>query len=228
MGREKAHKPRHERGQDRGRPDWAGTAFHSTGGMHHPDVRASGDGVLITASPAEVDGGAAVWQARLRNDERGELRAFGAALASGSLHGLHLDDEDRQALLFLPDDPGTGVGSLVRATRQDGKEEVPVDRRAERPLALWAEAGANLLRILDALGPATTAPAPDDSVFTACPGCARPVFEDDPAAMLVGSVTVPGLCRLCADGSTSRHAHLGPLTPQQRIVLDAVAEAGLG
>lgn len=223
MGREKARKPRRERG--RNRPDWSGTAFHSTSGMHHLDVRASGDGVLITASPAEVDGSAAVWQVRLRNDDTDALRAFGAALASGALHGLHLDDDDRQALIFIPDDPSAGVGSLVRATRKDGQEEVPVDRRAERPLALWAEAGANLLRILDTLDLAD-ATTTDDSVFTPCPGCARPVFGDDPALTFIGPVTVPGLCRLCADGITSRHIDLCPLTPQQRVVLDAVAAVG--
>ncbi|WTW91929.1 hypothetical protein OG216_00340 [Streptomycetaceae bacterium NBC_01309] len=63
----------------------------------------------------------------------------------------------------------------------------------------------------------------DDWTWTPCPGCARPVFEADPSHTLVGPVTVADLCRLCADGSTARHADLGPLAPQQRVVLDAVA-----
>ncbi|WP_234384836.1 hypothetical protein [Streptomyces sp. MMG1121] len=40
--------------------------------MQHLDVRQSGNGVLITSSPAEIDGIPASWPLRLRNDDDGQ------------------------------------------------------------------------------------------------------------------------------------------------------------
>lgn len=84
MGRHKQHKPRRPRGES-GQPttEWFGTAFHSTEGMQHLDVRRSGNGILITSSPAEIDGVPASWPLRLRNDVDGGLNEVGAALAAG-------------------------------------------------------------------------------------------------------------------------------------------------
>ncbi|MFI6150695.1 hypothetical protein [Streptomyces sp. NPDC051109] len=55
MGRHKQHKPRRENSV-RPSTEWFGTAFHSVLGMVHLDVRQSGNGILITSSPAEIDG----------------------------------------------------------------------------------------------------------------------------------------------------------------------------
>ncbi|MFJ3176379.1 hypothetical protein ACIPJK_37215 [Streptomyces roseus] len=54
MGRYKQHKPRRE--SILPSTEWFGTAFHSVLGMVHLDVRQSGNGILITSSPAEIDG----------------------------------------------------------------------------------------------------------------------------------------------------------------------------
>ncbi|MEU3407647.1 hypothetical protein ABZ766_27385 [Streptomyces sp. NPDC006670] len=55
MGRHKQHKPRRENSVQPS-TEWFGTAFHSDLGMVHLDVRQSGNGILITSSPAEIDG----------------------------------------------------------------------------------------------------------------------------------------------------------------------------
>lgn len=55
-----------------------GTAFHSTEGMQHLDVRQSGNGVVITSSPAEIDGVPASWPLRLRSEVDGGLNEVGA------------------------------------------------------------------------------------------------------------------------------------------------------
>ncbi|MFD9831955.1 hypothetical protein ACFWZK_24515 [[Kitasatospora] papulosa] len=65
MGRHKQHKPRYSRGErDRPATEWSGTAFNSTEGTQHLDVRQSSNGVLITSTPAEVDGVPASWPLR--------------------------------------------------------------------------------------------------------------------------------------------------------------------
>ncbi|MGW0877913.1 hypothetical protein ACWD3J_48700 [Streptomyces sp. NPDC002755] len=57
MGRHKQHKPRCPWGEsDQQAKEWFGTAHHSTEGMQHLDVCQSGNGILITSSPAEIDG----------------------------------------------------------------------------------------------------------------------------------------------------------------------------
>ncbi|WP_369780676.1 hypothetical protein [Streptomyces sp. R33] len=48
--------------------------------MLHLDVRRSGNGILITSSPAEIDGAPASWQLRLRNDDGQGLTEMGTAL----------------------------------------------------------------------------------------------------------------------------------------------------
>ncbi|MCX5009457.1 hypothetical protein OG765_00300 [Streptomyces sp. NBC_00555] len=81
MGRHKLHKPRAPRGAGGQPTEWFGTAFHSVRGMQHLDVRQSGNGILITSSPAEIDGAPASWQLRLRNDDDGQgLNEMGSAL----------------------------------------------------------------------------------------------------------------------------------------------------
>ncbi|MCX4546761.1 hypothetical protein [Streptomyces sp. NBC_01565] len=80
MGRHKVHKPRAPRGEGGQPTEWFGTAFHSVLGMLHLDVRRSGNGILITSSPAEIDGAPASWQLRLRNDDGQGLTEMGTAL----------------------------------------------------------------------------------------------------------------------------------------------------
>lgn len=146
MGRQKRHKPRRPRGgNDQPTTEWFGTAFHSTEGMHHLDVRQSGNGILITSSPAEIDGAPASWALRLRNDDDGQgLNELGAALAAGRGHVQVMSEGPghRTVLAFLPDHPEEGVGTLARVRTSEGPDgDVVFERSAERPMGLWAEAG---------------------------------------------------------------------------------------
>ncbi|MFE9629053.1 hypothetical protein [Streptomyces sp. NPDC006527] len=233
MGRHKQHKPRRPRGES-GQPttEWFGTAFHSTRGMQHLDVRQSGNGILITSSPAEIDGAPAAWPLRLRNDDDGQgLKEVAAALAAGRGHvfGVTEGPGYRTVLAFLPDHPEEGVGTLARvrtSERPDG--DVVFERSAERPMGLWAEAGENLRRIVPLLGPdAPPADEPEDCQLW--PGCYRPVYESSTSHTLIGAgpMLVIGLCRLCAEGTTLRSLRQAdvPIDPQQRVVLKTVAAA---
>ncbi|MFD7610801.1 hypothetical protein [Streptomyces sp. NPDC059828] len=129
--------------------------------------------------------------------------------------------------MFIPNHPEEGVGALARIRTEDGPDGAIVfERRAERPMALWAEAGQNLRRIVPLLGPdAPPTDAPEESV--PCPGCYRPVYESSSSGMLIGAGPLPlvGLCRLCVNGTTLRslrHADV-PLDAHQRAVLESVA-----
>ncbi|MEJ8654835.1 hypothetical protein WKI65_44055 [Streptomyces sp. MS1.AVA.3] len=228
MGRHKQHKPRRQR--ESAPPEWFGTAFHSVAGMQHLDIRPSGNGVLLTSSPADLDGTLGVWQLRLRNDDEGRgLSELGAALAAGRAHGLGHDDQAGTVVMFLPDHPEPGVATLARIrNEQNAAGDVRIERCAERPMQLWAEAGENLIRITALLDPDTLAGSwPQDDCLP-CPGCARPVFDTSSSSALVGTVPpIVGLCRLCANGTTLhslRQADV-PLPAQQRAVLDTVAAA---
>lgn len=231
MGRHKQRKPRRSRGgSDQPATEWFGTAFHSTEGMHHLDVRQSGNGILITSSPAEIDGTLAAWPLRLRNDDNGQgLNELGAALAAGRAHGIRVDEGlgYETVLLFIPDEPQEGIGTLARVRIVEGQEDgVTFERRAERPMDLWAEAGENLRRIVPLLGPdAPPADEPEDCLL--CPGCYRPVYESSTSHNLIGPVPVIGLCRLCAEGTTLRSLRQAavPIDPRQRAVLEAVSAA---
>ncbi|MFJ2407463.1 hypothetical protein ACIOUE_39950 [Streptomyces xanthochromogenes] len=232
MGRQqhKPHSPQGENGQQA--TEWFGTAFHSIEGMCHLDVRQSGSGILITSSPAEVDGVPGAWPLRLRNDDNGRgLTDLGAALAAGRAHALGAEQGPgfETALVFLPHHPQGGVGTLARVrTVDDPDEEVVFERRAERPMALWAEAGESLSRIVELLGPdAPSAEKPEDCRL--CPGCYRPVYENSSSHSLIGAGLMPvtGLCRLCVEGTTLRSVRQAgvPIDAQQRAVLEAVAAA---
>ncbi|MGW7328196.1 hypothetical protein ACWGIU_06165 [Streptomyces sp. NPDC054840] len=233
MGRHKLHKPRAPRGEG-GRPtEWFDTAFHSVRGIQHLDVRQSGNSILITSSPAEIDGAPASWQLRLRNDDEGQgLNEMGAALKAGRGHVYSVTDEPgaRTVLAFLPSHPDVGTLAWVR-TCEGPDGDVVFERSAERPMGLWAEAGENLLRIVPQLGPdAPPADGVDDCL--PCPGCYRPVYDSSSSHTLIGAGPMPviglcRLCRLCADGSTLRSVRQGdvPVDPQQRAVLETVAAA---
>ncbi|MGJ5899235.1 hypothetical protein ACSCBZ_45960 [Streptomyces niveiscabiei] len=232
MGRHKQHKPRHPRRENvQPTTEWFGTAFHSTRGMQHLDVRQSGNGILITSSPAEIDGVPAAWPLRLRNDVDGGLNEVGAALAAGRGHvfGVTEGPGHRTVLAFLPDHPEEGVGTLARVRApEDPDGDVVFERSAERPMGLWAEAGENLLRIVPLLGPdAPPADEPEDCLL--CPGCYRPVYESSSSRTLIGAGPMPmiGLCRLCVEGTTLRSLRQAdvPVDPQQRAVLETVAAA---
>ncbi|MFD5510791.1 hypothetical protein ACFWIB_23885 [Streptomyces sp. NPDC127051] len=233
MGRHKLHKPRAPRGEG-GRPtEWFGTAFHSVRGMQHLDVRRSGNGILITSSPAEIDGAPASWQLRLRNDDNGQgLNEMGTAMKAGRGHVYSVSEEPgaKTVLAFLPNHPAEGVGTLARVRSGEGPDgDVVFERSAERPMGLWAEAGENLLRIVPQLGP--DAPAGDgvDDCLP-CPGCYRPVYESSSSHTLIGAGPMPliGLCKLCADGSTLRSLRQAdgvPVDPEQLVVLETLASA---
>ncbi|MER6523010.1 MULTISPECIES: hypothetical protein [unclassified Streptomyces] len=233
MGRHKLHKPSTPRGEGGQSTEWFGTAFHSVLGMVHLDVRGSGNGILITSSPAEIDGAPASWQLRLRNDDEGQgLTEMGTAMTAGRGHVYSVSEEPdaKTVLAFLPNHPEQGVGTLARVRSGEGPNgDVVFERSAERPMALWAEAGENLLRIVPLLGP--DAPAGDgvDDCLP-CPGCYRPVYDSSSSHTLLGATPFPlaGLCWLCADGSTLRSLRQAdgvPVDPEQLLVLETVAAA---
>ncbi|MFJ1804186.1 hypothetical protein [Streptomyces sp. NPDC088180] len=233
MGRHKQHKPRRPRSEsDQPASEWFGTALHSTEGMQHLDVRQSGNGILITSSPAEIDGAPASWALRLRNDDDGQaLNEWGAALAAGRGHAQVMSEGPgyMTVLAFMPNQPEDGVGTLARIRTSGGPDgDVVFERSAERPMGLWAEAGEGLLRIVPLLGP-DAPPADDLEDCRLCPGCYRPVYESSSSHTLIGAGPMPviGLCRLCAEGTTLRSLREAdvPLAPQQRAVLETVAAA---
>ncbi|WP_406368322.1 hypothetical protein [Streptomyces sp. NBC_01546] len=231
MGRHKLHKPRAPRGEGGQPTEWFGTAFHSVLGRLHLDVRRSGNGILITSSPAEIDGAPASWQLRLRNDDGRGLNETGAVLKAGRGHVYSVSDEPgaKTVLAFLPSHPDEGVGTLARVRTSEGPDgDVVFERSAERPMGLWAEAGENLLRIVPQLGPdAPPADGVDDCL--PCPGCYRPVYESSSSHTLIGAGPMPviGLCRLCAGCSTLRSLRQAdvPVDPQQRAALETAAAA---
>ncbi|MGW6602395.1 hypothetical protein [Streptomyces sp. NPDC055036] len=233
MGRHKQHKPHRPRGKS-GQPatEWFGTAYHPTEGMQHLDVRQSGNGILITSSPAEIDGAPASWALRLRNDDNGQaLNEWGAALAAGQGHVQVMSEGPGHmtVLAFMPNQPEEGVGTLARVrTDGDPDGDVVFERSAERPMGLWAEAGEGLLRIVPLLGP-DAPPADELEDCRLCPGCYRPVYESSTSHTLIGAGPMPvmGLCRLCAEGTTLRSLRETdvPVDAQQRAVLATVAAA---
>ncbi|MFD4610408.1 hypothetical protein ACFWOT_20415 [Streptomyces sp. NPDC058440] len=113
--------------------------------MQHLDVRRSGNGILITSSPAEIDGVPASWPLRLRNDDEGQgLNEVGAALAAGRGHvfGVTEGPGHRTALVFMPDHPEEGVGTLARVrTPEDPDGDVVFERSAERPMGCGPKPG---------------------------------------------------------------------------------------
>ncbi|MFB8039063.1 hypothetical protein ACFC5Z_40460 [Streptomyces sp. NPDC056004] len=233
MGRHKQHRPRRPRGgNEQSATEWFGTAFHSIEGMHHLDVRQSGNGILLTSSPAEVDGVPAAWPLRLRNDDNGQgLNELGAALAAGKPHVIPAEKGPafESVLVFIPHYPEEGVGTFARVRLTEGpSSEATFERRAERPMKLWAEAGENLSRIVTLLGP--YAPSADEpESCRPCPGCYRPVYESSAFHTLIGAGPMPvlGLCRLCAEGTTLRLLRQAdvPIDPQQHAVLESLATA---
>ncbi|MFE6912170.1 hypothetical protein [Streptomyces erythrochromogenes] len=233
MGRHKLHKPRAPHGEGGQPTEWFGTVVHPVLGMLHLDVRQSGNGILITSSPAEIDGAPASWQLRLRNDDDGQgLNEMGTAMKAGRGHVYSVSEEPgaTTVLAFLPNHPEDGVGTLARVRTSEGPDgdDVVFERSAERPMAQWAEAGENLLRIVPLLGP--DAPAGDEvDDCLPCPGCYRPVYDSSSSHTLIGATPFPviGLCRLCADGTTLRSLRQAnvPVDPEQLVVLETVAAA---
>ncbi|MFE6887319.1 hypothetical protein [Streptomyces sp. NPDC057694] len=211
--------------------EWFGTAFHSTEGMQHLDIRPFGNGILITSAPAEIAGVTACWPLRLRNDDDGQgLNEVGATLMAGRGHvfGVIEGPVYRTALAFLPDHPEEDVGTLARVRTNEGPDgDGAFERSVERPLSLWAEARENLVRIVPLLSPDT--PADDLKDCRHCPGCCRPVYESSSPSTLIGAGPMPmtGPCRLCAEGTNLRSLRQTdvPIAPQQRAVLETVAAA---
>ncbi|MFH8893612.1 hypothetical protein [Streptomyces sp. NPDC017949] len=230
MGRHKLHRPRAPRGEGRQPTEWFGTAFHSVLGMLHLDVRRSGNGILITSSPVEIDGAPASWQLRLRNDDDGQgLNEMGTAMKAGRGHVYSVTEEPgaKTVLAFLPNHP-EGTRARIRTSEGPDGDDVVFERSAERPMPQWAEAGENLLRIVPPLGP--DAPAEDgvDDCLP-CPGCYRTVYGSSSSRTLIDATpfSLAGLCRLCADGTTLRSLRQAdvPVDPEQLVVLETVAAA---
>ncbi|MFJ2061198.1 hypothetical protein ACIOMM_35510 [Streptomyces sp. NPDC087908] len=108
--------------------------------MVHLDVRQSGNGILITSSPAESDGAPALWQLRLRNDDEGQvLTEMGTAMKAGRGHIYSVTEEPgaKTVLAFLPNHPAEGIGTLARVRTSDSPDvdDVVFEWSAERPMA---------------------------------------------------------------------------------------------
>ncbi|MFD3472082.1 hypothetical protein ACFWWM_38330 [Streptomyces sp. NPDC058682] len=76
--------------------------------MMHLNVRRSGNGILITSSPAEIDGAPASWQLRLRNDDDGQgPNEMGTAMKVGCGHAYRVTEEPaaKTVLAFLSEPP---------------------------------------------------------------------------------------------------------------------------
>ncbi|MFE3901207.1 hypothetical protein ACFXPY_12795 [Streptomyces sp. NPDC059153] len=77
-----------------------------------------------------------------------------------------------------------GILARVRAVGEiDGG--VTIKRRAERPMALRAEAGENLRRTVALLSP-DAPPVNEAGDCLPCPGCGRPVYDSSPSPNLIG------------------------------------------
>ncbi|MER5417638.1 hypothetical protein [Streptomyces virginiae] len=155
------------------------------------------------------------------------------AMKAGRGHIYSVTEEPgaKTVLAFLPNHPAEGVGTLARVRTSDGPDgdDVIFERSAERPIAQWAEAGENLLRIVPLLGP-DSPPGDEVDDCLPCPGSYRPVYDSSSSHTLIGATAFPlaGLCRLCADCSTLRSLRQAdgvPVDPEQLVVLETVAAA---
>ncbi|MCX5215592.1 hypothetical protein OG689_41295 [Kitasatospora sp. NBC_00240] len=208
--------------------EWFGSAVHAVAGLMHLDVRAAGNGLLLTASPAESGDRSAAWQLRLRNNDGGQsLRELAAAFRAGTAYQLGAGD---RYYAFFPAPHQPGIGSLVNARFGPDPEAAPeILCRADRPLALWAEAGTAMEGIIADLD--TTLPPErwEQEEALVCPGCLRPVYDSTQfSGMFIGAgMPIAGLCQFCVSGETLhtvREAGL-VLPEQQRAVLEAMAGA---
>ncbi|MFC6593248.1 hypothetical protein [Kitasatospora paranensis] len=147
----KASRESRLQGEMQPQAEWFGSAVRADLWLIHLDVRAAGNGLLVTVSPAEVGYPAMARQLRLRNDDGGQgLRDLAAAFRTGTQHALG-GGTDRW-LAFFPDPQQPGFGTLVSA-RPGPDPEGPADilRRADRPLTLWADAGTAMDGIIESL-----------------------------------------------------------------------------
>ncbi|MGW2543805.1 hypothetical protein ACWC5I_23735 [Kitasatospora sp. NPDC001574] len=224
----KASRDSRRRATGQSTTEWFGSSVHSTQGLMHLDVRAAGNGILITSSPAEAGERTEAWQLRLRNDDGGQgLRDLAAAFRTGTPHIL---GDPSSAVAFFPDPQEPGVGSFVRS-RPGPDPEGPAEilRRADRPLHMWAEAGTAMDGIIAGLDTNLPPERWEPESVRACTGCLRPVYDSTTSmGMFIGAgIPISGLCRFCVSGQTLRIVReTGLVIPeQQRAVLEAMAGA---
>ncbi|MER5868030.1 hypothetical protein [Kitasatospora sp. NPDC002040] len=214
-------------GSGRGITEWFGSAVHGTQGLTHLDVRAAGNGILLTASPAEAGDRTEPWKLRLPNNDGALLREVAAAFRTGA--GYQFGKGDGY-YAFFPAPHRPGIGSLIQARFGPDPEAAPeILIRADRPLELWAEAGTAMEGIIAGLDTTLAPERWEREEALECPGCLRPVYDStESIGMFVGAeMPIVGLCRFCVSGetmSTVRAAGL-EIPEQQRAVLEAIAGA---
>lgn len=192
-------------------------------GVQHIDARVNGPAIDVTFVGAFLGDQKAVW--RLRAELPAATELF-TAMRDGTFYGGYYDSDS--ALVFRPEHDGVPVGILARVDGLDG-DEPHSDRTFDLTLDMWAQLGAELLRLVPAVGDGEPLPYED---FHLCSACARPVFDSEPTLMVGGSGVLAMVCAWCATGESAQladaldEADVAPDTSAAiREVLAAVAAA---
>lgn len=190
-------------------------------GVQHIDARVNGPAIDVTLVGAFLRDQKAVWRLRCAPPAATELFT---AMRDGTFYGGHYTSDS--ALVFQPEHDDVPVGILARVDGLDGDEPHP-DRTFDLTLDMWAQLGAELLRLVPAVGGGETLPYED---FHLCSACDRPVFDSEPTVMVGAAGVLAMVCAWCASGQSGQladaldEAGVAPVTAAAiREVLAAVA-----
>jgi hypothetical protein len=174
-------------------------------GVQHIDARVNGPAIDVTLVGAFLGDQKAVW--RLRCAPPAAVELF-TAMRDGTFYGGYYDSDS--ALVFRPEHDDVPVGILARLDGLDG-DEPHSDRTFDLTLDMWAQLGAELLRLVPAVSEGGELPYED---FHLCSACDRPVFDSEPTLMVGAPGILAMVCAWCASGESAQLA-------------DALDEAGV-
>ncbi|HET9326427.1 MAG TPA: hypothetical protein VFQ05_06640 [Candidatus Eisenbacteria bacterium] len=166
-------------------------------GVQHIDARVNGPAIDMTLVGAFLRDQKAVWRLRAAPPAATELFT---AMRNGTFYGGYYDSDS--ALVFRPEHDGVPVGILARVDGLDGDEPRP-DRTFDLTLDMWAQLGAELLRLVPAVGEGEELPYED---FHLCSACDRPVFDSEPTMLVGASGVLAMVCAWCASGESAQLA----------------------
>lgn len=166
-------------------------------GVQHIDARVNGPAIDVTLVGAFLGDQKAVWRLRCAPPAATELFT---AMRDGTFYGGHYDSDS--ALVFRPEHDDVPVGILARIDGLDGDEPRP-DRTFDLTLDMWAQLGAELLRLVPAVGDVEVLPYED---FHLCSACDRPVFDSEPTVMVGAAGVLAMVCAWCASGQSAQLA----------------------